>query len=243
MRLALTLSLAANLVAVAAFGYYVHRRGGPRYVIERLGLVQVIAEPNAEQIALGEAQAQAKVRGAETIFIGDSIIMRLPVCEAFGRVKNFGIAGELSDGVLQRLDDVLPRQPNQLFVQAGTNDLLRGVPIAEIIENFRKIIDAVAQRSPTTELVLINVLPVHRIARADVDHDRKIESIPKLNAAIAELAAEAGVTVVDAYAPFADVDGELHRSLSIDGTHLNPEGYRVLLDRLEPHVRTATVAR
>ena len=236
------LSVALNVVALAAFSFYVQRRGGSRYLLERAGLVQAVAMPTPKQSALADAYARSPVQPGEIIFAGDSLIMRAPVCGWFGRIKNFGIPGDISDGLLQRLHTITARQPAKLFVQIGTNDLLRDIPIDEIIANISTLITRVRAESPHTEVVIMSLLPVHQMERRDVDHERKIVTIPKLNAALRHLAGAQGAGFVDMYSAFVDDAGQLKRTLSFDGTHLLPDKYPIYLERIEPYVPTTTGA-
>jgi lysophospholipase L1-like esterase len=244
VRILLIVSIVLNLISFAAFSYYVHRRGGLRYLMERAGFARAVMVHGPRRRELIEQQESRPVRADEVIFAGDSIVMRAPLCEALTHVKTFGISADISEGLLQRLDGITRRHPAKLFVQIGTNDLLRGIPIEQIIANFSTLIRRVGAESPNTTLFLVSVLPVHRVELRDLDHERKLELVPLLNAALRDLATRHGIAFIDLNPSFVSDGGELDRSLSIgDGVHLNLRGYQRYVQALEPFaVGSATIS-
>lgn len=70
------------------------------------------------------------------------------------QVINSGLSGETTSGGLNRLDWVL-NQPVDIFVlELGANDGLRGIPIAETMNNLQEMIDMVKDKNPDTKIVL-----------------------------------------------------------------------------------------
>lgn len=70
------------------------------------------------------------------------------------RVVNAGLSGETSAGGLRRIDWIL-RQPVDVFVlELGGNDGLRGLPIATLRENLRRILEKVRAKNPNAQLVI-----------------------------------------------------------------------------------------
>ncbi|MEO9479215.1 MAG: arylesterase [Maribacter dokdonensis] len=70
------------------------------------------------------------------------------------KVINSGLSGETTSGGLNRLDWVL-NQPVDIFVlELGANDGLRGIPIAETMNNLQEMIDMVKDKNPDTKIVL-----------------------------------------------------------------------------------------
>ena len=69
-------------------------------------------------------------------------------------VINSGLSGETTSGGLNRLDWVL-NQPVDIFVlELGANDGLRGIPIAESMNNLQEMIDMVKGKNPETQIIL-----------------------------------------------------------------------------------------
>ena len=70
------------------------------------------------------------------------------------KVINSGLSGETTSGGLNRLDWVL-NQPVDIFVlELGANDGLRGIPIAESMNNLQEMIDMVKDKNPETKIIL-----------------------------------------------------------------------------------------
>ncbi|HTH30207.1 MAG TPA: GDSL-type esterase/lipase family protein, partial [Lacibacter sp.] len=65
----------------------------------------------------------------EIIFLGNSITDGAEWAQLFNdvRMKNQGISGDVTAGVLHRLPVVTNRKPAKIFLLIGTNDLARGI--------------------------------------------------------------------------------------------------------------------
>ncbi len=77
------------------------------------------------------------------VFLGDSITDGAEWSEIFGNKKmlNRGISGDVTAGVLYRLDEVVRHNPKKVFILIGTNDLARGVESEQVISNIYRIAD------------------------------------------------------------------------------------------------------
>src|SRR5277367_6465230 len=89
----------------------------------------------AKRVALFKSEPVKKGR---IIFLGNSIM-------EFGNwqkllndstIINRGIAADNTFGVLDRLDDVIIRQPSKLFIKIGINDISQNIPMAIILKNI-----------------------------------------------------------------------------------------------------------
>ncbi len=79
----------------------------------------------------------------DIIFLGNSLTFWADWSELLGssRYKNRGIPGDITFGVLERLDDVIKGRPNKVFILIGINDLARNIPDSIILSNYQKIIN------------------------------------------------------------------------------------------------------
>ena len=98
------------------------------------------------------------------LFLGDSLTagLGLPKEEAFPaliegrlrasglgwRVVNAGVSGDTTAGARARLEWLLKQKPSLVFICIGSNDGLRGVPLAATEGNLRAILDRCAQENP-----------------------------------------------------------------------------------------------
>ena len=64
----------------------------------------------------------------DIIFLGNSITDNCEWAELFNNphIKNRGIGGDDTDGILERLSDITSGQPAKIFLMIGTNDLAYG---------------------------------------------------------------------------------------------------------------------
>jgi lysophospholipase L1-like esterase len=142
-------------------------------------------------------------------------------------VINRGIGGDITFGVLKRLDDVVIRKPAKLFILIGINDIGKDIPDPVIANNLLKIITEVQLQSPNTTIFLESILPVNPDIIGFPQHYDKKEHILSTNRLLRQVALETKVAFIDIYALFNDGSGKLKKEYTFDGLHLNPQGYEV----------------
>lgn len=170
----------------------------------------------------------------EYIFLGNSItagadwskLLNLP------QAKNRGISGDITFGVLERLQEVIDRKPAKVFVLIGINDISRNVPDSLILRNYKNIIKRIREGSKKTQIYFYTLLPVNASFEKFKNHYGKDEHILYLNDEIRKFTAK-NVTVIDLYPHFLDGDKKLRAELTKDGLHLIPAGYQVWKEVLE----------
>ena len=168
------------------------------------------------------------IRKKEYIFLGNSItagtdwskLLNLP------QAKNRGISGDITFGVLERLQEVIDRKPAKVFVLIGINDISRNIPDSLILRNYKTMIERIRKGSKKTQLYFYTMLPVNASFEKFKNHYGKDEHILYLNDEIRKLNAK-NVTVIDLYPYFLDGDKKLRAELTKDGLHLIPAGYEV----------------
>ncbi len=163
----------------------------------------------------------------EIIFLGNSITDGCEWHELFNdkRIKNRGISADISEGVLDRLDEVTESQPLQIFLMIGVNDLSRDISIPSIIENYTQIIRNIQRDSPETGIFIQSVLPVNDNFPRFKKHLNKSDKINILNGKLEELCGELQVTYIDLHSHFINEDGKLNPMYTNDGLHLTGPGY------------------
>ncbi|WP_316784373.1 GDSL-type esterase/lipase family protein [Pedobacter frigiditerrae] len=167
------------------------------------------------------------------VFLGNSItagtdwakLLNLP------QAKNRGISGDITYGVLERLQDIIDGKPKKIFILIGINDISRNIPDSAILSNYKKIVDRIRKGSKKTQIYFNTLLPVNASFEKFKNHYGKDDHILYLNSEIKKLAAK-NVTVIDLYSQFLDKDNHLRAELTKDGLHLIPEGYKVWADFL-----------
>lgn len=165
------------------------------------------------------------------VFVGDSITEGGIWSELFERpdVRNRGIGGDTTAGLLSRMDSLVAMRPRQVFLMIGVNDLNQGVPRTETVRNYQRILASFQRELPDTRVVVQSVLPVASSWRwADNDDVRA------LNRQIEALARAHGFEWVDLHPLFADPAGDLGAGDSNDGIHLLGPAYAKWRDRIAP---------
>ena len=165
----------------------------------------------------------------DIVFLGNSLTAHPNWNELLQNrhVKNRGISGDITYGVLERLDDVIAGKPAKLFILIGINDISRNIPDSLILQNYKKIVARVKAGSPSTKIYMQTMLPTNNNFDKFKRHYNKEEHVSYLNNAIKELGSKEKVTVVDLHPAFVDGEGKLKQEYTHDGLHLTAEGYKV----------------
>ena len=149
------------------------------------------------------------------------------------QIKNRGICGDTTDGILNRIDNIIEYQPQKLFLLIGINDLNQGRQVPNIVENYNLILNSIKDKLPTTKVFIQSVLPVNyqKFQKSGVN-DKVIE----LNLKLRELAKEFSYQYIDLFSAFLDINKELDSQYTTDGVHLNGQGYLVWKGIIEKDV-------
>jgi acyl-CoA thioesterase I len=145
------------------------------------------------------------------------------------QLTNASQTGGTTDGGLERLPGHLKRKIDIFILELGINDAFRGMPVDQIQNNLRQIIDKVKARNPDVCVVIAGMqLP-------NYGTDDYVAAFGKM---FAELASKYGALLV----PYLleGVAGDPSLNLP-DGIHPNAAGQKVLADNvwrvLEPVAR------
>ena len=174
----------------------------------------------------------------EVIFLGNSITDGCNWTELFSdmRVKNRGISGDVTEGIINRLDEVTESDPSKIFIMIGINDLARGMSKKEIFDNYNIIVDKIIAASPKTQIYIESILPVNNKYGRFEKHYAKADSVVSLNKKLENLAEQKGQTYVDLYSSFINNEEKLKDEFTEDGLHLNGEGYLLWKSLVEKFV-------
>ncbi|MDA7810423.1 GDSL-type esterase/lipase family protein [Flavobacteriaceae bacterium] len=172
----------------------------------------------------------------DVVFLGNSITQggkdwskRLN----YPNIKNRGIGGDVTDGVLARIDEIVYFKPKAVFLLIGINDLWNNGspnnPSAEYIgNNIIKIAQVISAKAPKTKVYVQTVLPI--------DKEIYKNNILKVNEIIEANEKENAYEIIDLYSIFATENGLIKKELSSDGIHLNEKGYNTWVEFIKPIV-------
>ena len=168
------------------------------------------------------------INPGDVVFIGNSITEggqdwgdKLKIAN----VKNRGISGDVTDGVLVRLGELIKYKPKSIFIMIGVNDIFnlyyrKEIPSPEyVINNLLKITTQLHEKLPNTKIYLQTLLPTAR--------DFINQSINVVNASIKVHQSNGTYTLIDLNPHFTADNGLIKSSLTYDGTHLNIQGYQL----------------
>lgn len=162
-------------------------------------------------------------------FFGNSITAGVEWSELLGltNVRNRGISSDISFGLLERLDEVTEGKPAKVFILIGINDISRNIPDSLLIKNYRKIIQRIKKESPATKIYFHTLLPVNNTFTQFKNHYNKDAHILFVNSELKKIAREEKIGLIDLYPHFLDASNRLDAQFTIDGLHLNAEGYKL----------------
>jgi len=175
----------------------------------------------------------------DIIFLGNSITARNDWNELLQmpNVRNRGISGDITFGVLDRLDEVIEGHPAKVFVLVGINDISRNIPDSVILHNYKRIIDRIKAGSPQTKIYFQTLMPVNNTFTQFKSHYNKDEHIAAVNEGLKKLGAQEHITVIDLHQHFLDSEGRLKKEYTLDGLHPNAAGYAVWKKILLPYLK------
>jgi len=146
-------------------------------------------------------------------------------------IRNRGIGGDVTDGVLARIDEITYFKPKAVFLLIGINDLWNNNspnnPSAEYIaNNIIQIAQVINAETPKTKIYVQTVLPIEK--------EQYKTSILKVNEIIKANEKENLYQIVDLYSIFVNENGLIRKELSTDGIHLNEKGYDAWVEFIKP---------
>lgn len=166
----------------------------------------------------------------EIIFLGDSITDINEWGNDFPEKKiiNMGINGDTTLGVLKRIDNVIRLEPKKVFIMIGINDIIMGIDNEKIVENYIDIVSSIKSGSPNTEIYIQSILPINKnmvVQNYKIKNDNDV--IININDQLKKISEDQNIFYLDLYPNFLSSASELDDSFSIDGLHLNKNGYEV----------------
>lgn len=159
----------------------------------------------------------------DIVILGNSITEQVSWNELLGRndIANRGISGDITEGMLLRMDSVLKLRPALCFFMGGVNDITRRVSYENTFSNITEIVNILT--SEGIEAIVQSVLYTGD-GFFSSDHNNPI--ITRLNHDLKKLCAEKDITFLDLNAHLSQ-NGKLRPEFTHDGLHLNAEGYAV----------------
>lgn len=192
-----------------------------------------IAAPARSAIAAGELPV--------VVLLGDSLTRRGDWSALSNQVQivNQGIDGDGLDDIDYRLDGVLGLHPDAIFLQAGINDLIRGVNVEYFALQHERLWKRIMAADPPIRLVVCSLLTVHPQQIASVI--RLNRRVVFANVLMADKAKELGVEFIDLNAAMFGPGGHPEKDFTTDGLHLADKAYELWIKALRPLMPAAAL--
>jgi lysophospholipase L1-like esterase len=176
----------------------------------------------------------------EIIFLGNSITDGGEWTELFRNknVKNRGISGDRTEGVLFRLNEVTRSKPAKVFLLIGINDLAHGTLKDSVFQNICTIAQNIRKYSPKTKVFIQSILPVNPVYGLFQTHTNKTPEVLWINGQLKSWCEKEDFQFVDLFSQFKCADSNLlNPELTNDGLHLTGDGYLFWVKIIKPYIR------
>ncbi len=156
-------------------------------------------------------------------FIGDSLTEYFDWQSRFPEydVMNLGIAGEIVEGLLGRIDRIISsiKNPDYIFIMTGINNI--AMEDFDILEPYKRIVSELSSKFKDAVIVVQSILPVNLYW---IDNS----VIKALNKNLQDIAKEFKAEYLDVFPLFVDSNGRPNGEYLLDdGVHSSDKGYDV----------------
>mgnify|MGYP003227654826 CR=1 FL=1 len=189
----------------------------------------------------------------QILFTGSSLMELFPIEEL--RVSldiepviyNRGIGGFTTDDFLENIHPMLLEpEPSKVFINIGTNDIAdretkEGHWLTHLIVNYEAILKKLKSALPECEVYMMSYYPVNlEKLRAGAGKDAVIvrtnENVNRANQAVKDLSEKYGYHYIDVNQGLTDENGELKQEFTMDGIHMYPDAYKIVLENMKPYL-------
>jgi lysophospholipase L1-like esterase len=194
-----------------------------KYIYETLGKKNTFSYEMNRHYKVKADQHRSYNTHADIVMFGDSMMELADWNEILGisPVANRGISGDITEGMLKRIDTVLNLKPKICFFSGSMNDNTHRVSFSKTLSNIRQIAGRLKENGVT--VIFHSVLYTGDLF---FDHERANIFVPMINAEIKKLCDGKDIIYLDMNELLCP-GGILKREYTYDGLHLNPDGYKI----------------
>lgn len=201
----------------------------------------------SEQIETKLQEKKVDYKQENIVFLGDSITDFYNLNTFYGGlpVINSGTAGKKAYEIVQELKErVYIYNPTKVFLMIGTNDLSHRTD-EEIVKDIKTIIKSINKNRPNAMVYVESIYPINDDTSNEkisdwMVGDRTNERISNLNIKIKEMCKKEKITYIDIYNLLIDEKGLLNIDYTVEGLHINEEGYEIITDKLMEYIDPST---
>lgn len=161
----------------------------------------------------------------DDLFLGDSITDSLSfydILDESNIIAKFGLTTRKSTDII---DNIIKKNPRNIYIMLGTNDILTGEGSQKFIEDYTKLVQIIKEKLPDTNIYINSILPV----KSKVKDKKPLltnENIDEFNKALVTFAKDENIQYLDIASIFED-DIDL---IEPDGIHVKYKFYKLWLD-------------
>lgn len=239
VKVILILSLILNVIFAVIGLNYLRKNGGIDLI--KVKIDNKFAKKNvvSNPVYTIETSQYKDLANPNIVFLGDSLTHYGNWSELLDKnIANRGIVGDDTTQVLSRVNSIFTIKPKKIFIMLGTNDLDGKKPIDIIVNNYTNLINKIKNKAPNSNLYIESVLPVDAnlcLKTYGIPYYTKNNEIVNLNSKLKTLASKEKINYIDVYSAFAK-NGEINDKYTVDGVHLNGQGYKIWAQAIEKYV-------
>ena len=212
---------------------------------EQLNLIKQMSVWQKEEKLANYKELNRYVKQGQILFVGSSLAEQFPVNELLNSydkryiVYNRGIGGDIISGLLGSMNErIFDLQPSKIFINIGTNDINEpDFTEGDLLENYNRVLKQIIQKLPETKIYILSYYPVNSNIESQIPEEvskamfvRRTNSVINLlNRRLENLANELHCTYIDVHSILIDAEGNLDQKYTVEGIHLKPNAYEVIL--------------
>jgi len=212
---------------------------------EQLNLIKQMSVWQKEEKLANYKELNRYVKQGQILFVGSSLAEQFPVNELLNSydkryiVYNRGIGGDIICGLLGSMNErIFDLQPSKIFINIGTNDINEpDFTEGDLLENYNRVLKQIIQKLPETKIYILSYYPVNSNIESQIPEEvskamfvRRTNSVINLlNRRLENLANELHCTYIDVHSILIDAEGNLDQKYTVEGIHLKPNAYEVIL--------------
>jgi lysophospholipase L1-like esterase len=166
----------------------------------------------------------------DIVMFGDSQIEHVKWGELLhrGDIANYGIGGDITDGLLHRIDKVVNCTPKMCFIECGINDIRCGISPEETIKNLSNIISILKKHG-----VRVVLFQVACVAKSFADAKEINEKVLALNDMTQRIP---NIEIIDLN-KYLSSNGYLQPEYALqDGIHLSPKACVIMANQMNKYL-------
>lgn len=194
------------------------------------------------------------IRKGQILFAGSSLMEQFPIEEMQHTldlnlaIYNRGVGGITTSELLTIMDIcIFDLEPSKIYINIGSNDIGGGLDNGKkeiFLENYNEILSQIKERLPQCEVYVMAYYPVNAKDNFGLEPQsqkgmfasRNNANIIIVNEEVKELAMKLGFNFINVNEGLTDEEGNLKSEFTVEGVHMWPNAYEVILENLKKYL-------